>query len=265
MKTLLLVSVLLAIVLISCGRSNQKSQVSFSLNNWDVLFTDPDEYKGAKVDLVGSVFMPPERDENGIYLQMWADPINQTWNTLVAIRDAEISIKDGDYVHVKGSVFGGFEGENMLGGKVRAVRVEAESATIVDALAIAPPAIRVYEGGHDVQTQYGLQVSLHKVEFAESETRIFLTVANNSKEEASFYSFNVKAVQGNQQFEFDFSDFSGISYPEVQSELLPGVESSGVVVLPAMDPISETRLFMDGNTSNWNLTFKPYEFVVPAK
>jgi hypothetical protein len=208
--------------------------------------------------------MPPERDEDGLLWQMWADPLNQTWNTIVAIRGAAVSIKDGDYVHVKGSVFGGFEEENMLGGKVRAVKVEAESATVVDALAIAPPAIRVYQGRPDVQTQHGLRVSLHKVEFAETETRIFLTVANNAKEEASFYSFNLKAVQGKQQFEFGF-DYSGVSYPEVQSELLPGVESSGVVVLPAMDPISETRLFMDGSTSDWNLTFKTYEFVVPAK
>ena len=264
-----ILTIVLMLLVIGCGGSGENSSggdssVSFDRTNYDLLFSDPDKYKGAEVDIVGVVFTAPERHEGGTYWQMFADPINREWNTMVGIESTEVSIKNGDYVHVKGSVKGEFEDENKLGGKIRGVVLIAESVTVVDALAIAPPAIRVYTGAPDTKTQHDLRVSLDKVEFAETETRIFLTVANNTKGEAMFHKYSVKAMQGKRQFEL-VSDFSGLRYPEVQIELLPGAESTGVVVLPAMDPTIETRLFMDGNTTHdYSLTFKPYEFLVPA-
>ncbi len=48
------------------------------------------------------------------------------------------------------------------------------------------------------QTQHGLSITIEKVEFADAETRVFVSVRNASSHNASFYDFNAKAVQHGQ-------------------------------------------------------------------
>ena len=243
-------------------QGGQGSTLGFDRTNWDILFSDPEAYKDARVEIVGLVFIAPERDENGVIWQMYADPQEHEWNTIVKFAAPDFSVKADDYVRVRGTVMGAFEGTNLFGGKVRAVAVAAESAIVVDALAAAPSAIRVYQGRPDILKQHGLEISLDKVEFAETETRVFLTVVNDSDAEASFYSFNAKAVQGKRQFDADSGIFK--DYPKVQSGLLPSTESSGVVVFPAMDPSMDTHLHFEARNDNYRLDFGSYLFRVPA-
>lgn len=247
----------------SQGVGTQNSNFSFDRSNWDILVGDPDEYKGAAVDIVGLVFTTPERVENMIAWQMYADPQEREGGMIVYIATSGFSIKSGEYVRVKGIVAGSVEGENLFGGKIRALAVLADSATLVDALAAAPTAVRVYRGSADSIVQHGVIISIDKVEFAETETRVFITIVNNSNDEANFYSFNAKAVQGNRQFEAEFGFAK--DYPEVQSELLPGIQSSGIVVFPAMDPSTETQLHFEARTLDYLLDFRPYQFRIPAK
>jgi hypothetical protein len=83
-------------------------------------------------------------------------------------------------------------------------------------------------------------------------------IVNNSSNKASFYSFNTKALQGSSQFEAEYSS----DYPKVQSELLAGVESSGVIVFPAMDPTKTTKFVLEASTDDYSLDFEPYTFEV---
>ena len=243
--------------------SDGRSDLRFDRSNWGILLSDPDAYVGATVDIVGRVFTTPERDGNIIAWQMYANPQANEDSMVVGMEASSLSLQSGDYVRVKGSVRGTFEGENLFGGKIRTLAVMADSATVVDALAAAPAAVRIYHGGPDNIAQNGVIISIKKVEFAETETRVFLTVINDSAEEASFYSFNAKAVQGSRQFDAE----SGFirEYPEVQSELLPGIESSGVLVFPAMNPSMETQLHLEARNNDFLLDFETYQFSVPAE
>lgn len=233
----------------------------FTVENWAVLDTDPGGHKGASVDIVGQVFAAVERDADGTYWQMWADPRNSEWNTLVLYSDPDFRIKDQDYVHVLGVVHDVFEGENAFGGLITAPAILAISAEVVDATATAPEALRTAEVDL-TQKQHGLAVTVSKVEFAAEETRVYVTVENGSGDEASFYSFNAKAVQGSTQYE---PDSWGSDYPEVQSDILPGISTSGVIVFEAMDPSAPTKIYLEGRAGSYSLDFEPYVFTIPAE
>lgn len=64
--------------------------------------------------------------------QMFADPENSDWNTLVRTESAPGGLASGDTVRVQGTVRGGREGENLMGGTVRSVEVEADSVEVTE-------------------------------------------------------------------------------------------------------------------------------------
>jgi len=88
---------------------------TFTRANWDLLNGDPESYKGASVDIVGKVFQPPESEEGVTYIQMYADPKNLEWNTIVTYEDSGLRLREDDFVHVRGTAAGKVEGENAFG------------------------------------------------------------------------------------------------------------------------------------------------------
>lgn len=223
------------------------SDESFDRSNWDLLATDPDSHKGASVDFVGKVFIVPERDAKGVYLQVWEDARNSNNNTIVMYADPSFQVSDGDYVRVTGTVKGTFKGKNAFGGEVSAPTVIANKVEIVSATAAAPPAINTY--GKATFTQSGINVTIRKVEFAASETRVFVKVGNNSGSNATVYSSSLKAVQAGTQFESTYS----LDYPQLASDLLSGASTSGVVVFPKMNPNGNLKVVVEVNSANSDL------------
>jgi hypothetical protein len=191
--------------------------------------------------------LPPERDEDGVYFQMYADPQGDEFNTVVASRDTSLKVKDGDYVHVTGEVTEAFEGKNAFGADLTLPTVIADSVEVVDATAAAPPATETLSEAKFSES--GLTVTVDKVEFADPETRVFVTIENNTGADFSFYSSSTKALQGTNQFESEYSS----DYPEVPSEIVAGAVVSGVIVYPAMDPSAGLKLLMEGSSENSDL------------
>lgn len=219
----------------------------FTRENWAVLDGDPEGHKGASVDIVGQVFTAPERDEQGTYLQMYADPKNSEWNTIVGYGDPKLKVKEDDYVHVSGTVKGKYEGQNALGADLTVPIVLADTVKVVDAVAAASPAIKTLP--RQQQSQAGITTTVQKVEFAEDETRVFLAIQNGSSAKYDFYSSSGLAVQRGRQYE---SDYSG-DYPELSSTILPGAYTSGVMVFPKMKPNAGLDLHLEGSSSDYNV------------
>lgn len=223
------------------------------------LYSDANAFKGYKVDMFLKVFAV-EKDDSGTYLQAYYDPEGLDKNTIVTIDDPGVDVKDGDIIHVTGTVKGEFTGENMLGAKITAPQITASSIEKSDYATAFAPAINTAEANQE-QNQHGILLILEKVEFAEKETRAYLTVKNGTKDNASFYSFNAKAVQGSQQFEAD--DNWDANYQEVQSDILPGIESSGIVVFPAIDPAAGAiQLIFECRSDDFFVDFNPFSFTV---
>lgn len=223
----------------------QSTSEHFTLDNWSLLDSDPDAYEGSSVEVVGRIFQNPERDSDGVYFQMWADPTESDYNTIVAFPDSALVLSNGDYVRVLGEVKGAYEGENAFGASLTAVTVLASSVEVVDATEAAPPALATF--GEATFTQAGITLTVTKIEIARDETRVFLTVENESGYDFSFYSSSGRAVQAGQQFD---STYSSADYPEISSDVVTGASSSGVVVFPALEPSEPLKLLFEGSSDN---------------
>jgi hypothetical protein len=210
-----------------------------------LLASEPNAHKGASVDFVGRVLTTPERDKKGVYLQVWEDPVNSENNTIVGYADPTFKVAENDYVHVTGTAKGEYKAKNALGGEVRAVTVLADSLKVVDALAAGPPALATL--GPRRQTQAGITVAIPKVEFAASETRVFVKVTNASGSDATVYDTSMRAVQAGRQYD---AGFSTNDYPELSSDLVSGASTAGVVVFPKMKPHGGLKLIVEVSSDN---------------
>lgn len=240
-----------------------KTKGKLKAEDYEKLYSDPKKYKGFEVEITGIVFSEPEKDEDGTYIQLWADPENSEKNTLVAINDPKLKIKTDDYVKIKGVVKDEFEGENAFGGTIKAPMILADSIEVVDYITAVAPTLKEIKIDKEIN-QHGIVVTLQKIEIAKNQTRVYLKVKNGTQDNASFYSSSAKLIVGNKQLEEEYADPETTGLQEVQSELLPGVETEGVIVYPALDPNEKSiTLYAEASSDNYDLDFTPFVFEVP--
>lgn len=226
------------------------------------LYTDPDRFAGRTVSLVGKVFAEPEKDQSGIYFQMFSDAEKNEGNTIVAYMDPNFEIENGDYVKLTGVVQGKYEGSNAYGGTIMAAQVvatELEKSSYTDVVA---PALKTLTSDNTTLTQHGYTVSLTKIEFAEQETRLYVTVTNGGKDKFNLYSFNAKIVQDGKQYE-EQKNYDA-DYPEVQTDLLPGTTTEGIIVFPKLEQ-KNLQVVLEAYSDDYHEDFEPYTFDISVE
>lgn len=224
-----------------------KGMINKSLT-YDIVNIDPDKYQDEIIEWSGRVFIEPEIDESGVYLQVYAAENDK--NFVVVYQDPTAKIKRDDYVIVTGKVRGKFEGENAFGASLKLPLIQAgyvEKTTRSNALspAISTAPVNVSN------SQNGFDVTVTKVEVAKDETRFFLKVSNGSGEKVSLYTYQAKLTQGSKQLE---AKMLYNNAEELPSEFLPGVTAEGVLVFPAVDPQpKQIVLYLNQPySSDWN-------------
>lgn len=225
------------------------------------MYANPESFKNRYVKLSGKVFDDIEIADNELYFQIWGDPKNNKYNTILKYKDTNFNIQEDDYVEIKGEVIGSYAGENALGGDVNAPYIKALEIKKSNYKDIVSPTLKEIKLSKTIN-QNKCIVTLKKIEFAEKETRIYVSVQNNSKDKFNLYDFNTKIVQGNNQFEPEDNYDAG--YKKLQSELLPGIKSEGVIIFKSIKRINFNIVF-DGSSDNYNINFKPYDFNIKIK
>lgn len=235
---------------------SKKSTKTVQKTDIEKLYTNADQFKNYKVDLYVKVF-DVEQDDDGTYLQGYNNPEKLSKNTLIMSDDSDLDIKDDDIIHVVGTVKDKYDGENALGGSVSAPRIIADSIEKSDYATAFAPAQKTINV-NKTQNQHGFALTLQKVELAEKETRLYVKIENKSQDEISFYDFNAKITADNKQIE-PKSDLS--EYPEIQSEILPGVKTEGIIVFPKIDS-KTANIILEGSSENYDITINPFTFEI---
>lgn len=223
---------LLPVAATAAALANAAKPRTFTREDFGVLVANPNSYKGARVDISGKIFAPPQiaSGNSAVMLQAYMDPKNSTWTTIVRYEHPGLRVRQGDYIHIVGTVRGEVTSKTASGVTVNGVSIVATSAKKTDATAAASPSVRVAVTSQPA-TQNGVTVLITEVEFATDETRAFVTIANDTRADVSYSSTNAKAAQGSQQFDTIPSD-----YRQIASDIKAGVTSSGVVVFGPLDP-----------------------------
>ena len=220
------------------------------------VYSNPDQYKNNVVEVTGQVFGGVDYEDGVIALQMWADPENNERNTVVYIYDEDFEVEDEDYIKVKGIVAGTFKGENMMGGEVTGLEIDAIDQEVVSYAEACSPANSIVEVNKTV-TQYGYAVTVDKVEFADKETRMFVTVTNNGSSEFSLFTFDSKIIQNGSQYESQ--DNWQADYPDISGDIAVGVSKSGIVAFPAIEEGNFKAVF-DAYSDNWEEDIEDFVF-----
>lgn len=224
------------------------------------LFSDPDNYKGKYVKLSGKIFNGPDTAENYVAYQAWHDIQNSTNDFVFGMENPEEDFNVDDYVIVDGKITGTFEGENAFGTTIECPQIDAISIEKQSYMEAVVPTIKELTPENAISEQNGISLKVDKVEFAEQETRVYLTESNASTDTFGFNVYDIKITQNGQQISQDASSSSRYEgeYSELPYEILPNASSSGVLVFPAIDSSASFQIYADGYSDNWELTFAPF-------
>ena len=219
-------------------------------------FTDIDAYKGYDTAYYGQVFQI-ENDGTNTYFQIWQDYTNLNNNTIVVF-PGKPGVSENDYVYVEGRIIGKFEGENAFGGKVTAMKINATKVEKVSYMDLIVPT-RLSVDVNDTKTQKGYSITVEKVEFADTETRVYVKAANNGKSNFNIYTYSAKVKQGKKQYEQ--KDNYDADYKSLSSELMKDAEDDGIILFPALEH-KDFTLIVEGSSDDWDESLKPFKFNV---
>ena len=264
-----LLSILL-VILVGCSTStpnsvsgNNNTEISETpaepLSDSEVkrMYSNPSDYIGSTVELVGVIFGGVDYDSDGIYFQIWADPENIDYNTVVAYFDPELTLEDGQYIHIKGTIIDVLEGENMMGGQIIAPAIQADTLEVISYKDAVRPTIATAIAVNNTIEQYGYSVTVQGVELAEKETRAYISVTNNGSSEFSLYGFNMVLIQDGTQYEYAPNYMA--DYPELQSNIRTGITTEGIVVFPAIQQ-EPFQIIMEASSYDWTQPLQEYIF-----
>lgn len=247
----------------STSTENTQDQPPVPTDEFYLVYANPKEYNGRTVEFYGKVFSEPEKDADGTYLQIFTLDQGNDGNTIVAINDPNLDISDGDIVYVKGVVGDVQEGTNMFGANIQVPSIIATSIEKSDYAKAFAPALKVIEGNQEIN-QHGYSMTLERVEIAETETRAYLKIKNDSSSNIYFYSFDSVLTQGTNQINQE--DNWNANYPEIDSEILPGIVSEGIVTFAPVNVEGENiKLVFEGSSDDYTLEYEPFTFEMSLK
>lgn len=222
------------------------------------LYSNPADFEHRCVEIVGRVFTEPEYDDDGVYLQVWGDVKNTSNSIIVYVPDRDFEVEQDDYIRIAGIVGSSVSGSNAFGGELTVPTIGARTYEVLSYIDAVSPALNTIEL-NETQTQHGYSITLQKIELAENETRIYVKVENQGTDNFNVYSFNAKVTQNGKQFE-EQSNWDA-DYPEVQTDLLVGSFTEGIIPFPALSNEPFT-VILEGRSDNWHEDFEPFTFTV---
>lgn len=273
-KTVFIIAIISILALTGCGASSSSSSNSSSVNQsqssktpltkdeFVQLYSDSSKLIGRNVDFYAKIFVEPEKDDKGTYIQAYANNDNSK-NTMIGINDAKLDVKNNDIIHVVGTVGKEFEGKNAFGATLKAPSIVASKIEKTDYATAFAPTIKTIQVNKEIN-QNGYILKLNKIEVAEKETRLYINLNNTTKDKVSFYSFNTNVVQGNKQFK-ELSNYDE-TVPKIDSDILPGVVQDGILIFEPVQADGENlKVICEGGSSNYNLHFDPFTFDAALK
>lgn len=271
LMALLLCSVT-AVMLAACGSSNEGStseeKVYLEDSQIQQLFTDPEQFKGKYAKLSGVLLANPEADSDGsMALQIFYDTQNYDQNFIVYTDNADVSLKSGDYVKVDGKVRGKFTGQNAMGAEISIPAIENAAVTKSTYMDVVTPTTAALEPNVSAE-QHGITASVDKIEYSDLETRVYMTVKNDSSDNVSLDVYGIKLIMDGQQIAQDdnsVSSFNG-NYAELNYDIAAGASSSGILVFPAIEQKKDFQVVLSNVISdNYELDFDTYTLNISAQ
>ena len=214
------------------------------------VFVKPNKYIGKHISIPGQVFNV-FREGTTVGIQAWHD-ITNTADNFIAYIEGDYSFDEYEIIIVDGTVEGVFYGENAFGGVVSSVQIKADSIKKSSYAEAIAPAVETRDVNKEV-TEFGVTLTVSKVEFAERETRLYVEVQNNSNYTINVFTNYARIVQNGKQYDADYNWKA--RYPAID-RVSSNASKAGIICVEAMEPQKSITLHIDANTDNWEIDLK---------
>jgi len=146
----------------------------------------------------------------------------------------------------------------MFGSVVTAPSITAYECEVISYIDAASPALKSVLVDAII-SQHGYGVRVQKIEFAKNETRIYVRIDNNGSDTFTLYSSYTKISQNGKQY--SEQDNWDADYERIESDLMVGNYSEGIIAFPAIEQSDFTIVF-EGHSDNWDEELEPFAFDV---
>ncbi|MGE5396263.1 MAG: hypothetical protein ACM3MK_01860 [Chitinophagales bacterium] len=217
---------------------------------------NPNTYKGYPIQITARVVAAKVAGQKGYTtFQALLDPQGQKVNSIISIKGSTV-VKNGQNIKLQGIITGQKAGD----AKLKLVRIIASKIEKVSAVNPAAPAVTtIIPVGTAIQQ--GVEISIPKIELTSGETRINLKIKNGSSSKVRFDYSNAKMIQGTKQY--DRQTRGGGSYSLPQGDLLPGIETQGILVFGTINrALGDIKIYLEGSFEQSGKTFTPMYITV---
>lgn len=198
----------------------------------DEVYTNADKYLGYYVEVKGKVFQ--NLGDNGEIkgIQVWIDPDNCEQNLMIHYSTEE-SFKDGDYVICTGYIKEMHSYTNTYGTELSVPLIYSTDLRDANYIEVMSPTKATITPKDLTYEKHGYSITIDKIEFAENETRLYLTAINNGKATLFVDTDSSIILQNGKQFNSE-TNYEA-DYTEVPYNLSKGAKVSGIVAFPPVD------------------------------
>ncbi len=264
--TLFCTLILTLVLLAGCGqkassRGSNKAQ-AVTNDNIESVLADPDSYVGAKADLRARVLSSPGSEDDRVWrAQIKAEPSGTSDARLyVRFKADRLDIGANEFVHVQGTIEQDPRKLEITDENLRYPFVEATHFERVAAHDILAPTLHVLEPKIS-DSQFGVTVTLEKIEFAAEETRAYIRIDNDTDLTSRVSELQLKITQG--QREFIFEPNLATDYERLPQEVPGGAFGSGVLGFEPIDyDHGSLTVIIGAGTDDYTQAFELFELPV---
>lgn len=242
------------------SNSNAETQTKEKeyVDDINAVATQPDSYKGKYIKFYGMVSTVETTDDfYGVQVYIDLDYNNSVLLEIPKDIMAEAP-QPNDFLDIDAEIEDSKDGQTVMGVNSTWAYLVADSVEKTTYIESFGKANTTWEFSDKAIEQNGVIVDVTKVEFAENETRFYVTATNNSSDTMNIWAYSAKVIQNGQQHDQTYGNYYG-DYPEISTDIIPGASSSGIIVFDAIEP-SDMQLYIDGASDNWELDFSPFIF-----
>lgn len=238
--------------------ATESKEATIASEEFNQFFENPEEYKYKTITLTGSMLGSPVLVDDLIEFEIFEDANNYKHSAKIIYSDTSITIDDSNYVAIVGTVVDTYETFES-GEFITAPIIKASSIEITTYDKVVEPALAIKEVNQSL-TQFNYEVTLERLEYAEEETRLYVTIKNNGTSNFSVYEFDVKAYQDTIEYEHQTNYLA--NYPSLEYDLAPGATTSGIITLPPLDSNKQLVIDILGSSNNYDEEFELFEYTI---
>lgn len=221
------------------------------------LFSKPEDYEYHCISKAGKIGHVIEEGYGYKAVVVYTDVDNYDDDMIVVLYGEDINVDVGDYIKYTGIVMSSRQVKSFgyLNYRLGVRTTSWSESNYIDCVRPTLDTIDI----NQTQEQFGYVINIEKMEFADKESRLYLSIENNGSDKFSVYDFNVVISQNNKQYDGIYN--YDAEYPKIQSELLVGNKTEGII---AYEPLSNDlfTITIDAYSENWDEHLEPFVFVV---